>query len=272
MNHNLDDLIIDEPEVSKSSSSSKSILSKVALVVIVLIVGVVVSKLVMSDKGDPIETVKDKELQGIVDPGKTDPEFADLAKDGAPKVEDKKSISDIEGDSDLQMIKESSNTQTLSKNDNVDFGDGSDFNSDYGMDSGFGSSSIQDTPTPTKPATTSMEAPESSFTEAQPQYTPPPKPKPKPKPAPAPKRTTTHHTTAPAGMYYIQVGAFSKKPSEKYLNSIRAKGYKVFVLHSPNSTLYKVRVGPYRTRDEANAKLSSVNRALNIKALVLKGK
>jgi len=54
MSHNLDDLIIEEPKSSEGQKPKKSVLSKIALIIIVLIVGVVISKLIISDSGDPI--------------------------------------------------------------------------------------------------------------------------------------------------------------------------------------------------------------------------
>lgn len=58
--------------------------------------------------------------------------------------------------------------------------------------------------------------------------------------------TTTH-----AGVYFIQVGSFSKyTPNKKFLNSITNLGYK-YSYHKVDN-INKVLVGPFKSRTEAN--------------------
>ncbi len=252
MNHNLDDLIIDEPELE--SPKPKNLLSKLALIIIVLIVGIVISKLIISDKGDPVETVKDKELAQITDPSQTDPEIAKLAKEESFE-KDGGAL-----DKDLTPI-----NQETPKEDDINLED-TNFDSDYG--------SANFTPVQ------NLNQPETKPQVNKPKPTPKPaapaKEPPKPKPAPVKQQKPKQKPTTPkpvkraslVGKYFIQVGSFSKKPSPKYLNSIKQKGYTPFVIESGN--LYKVRVGPFNSFADAKAKLPAVNSALNTQGFVVK--
>lgn len=83
-----------------------------------------------------------------------------------------------------------------------------------------------------------------------------------PKPTPAPKPTTS--TTAQG--IFIQIGAFSKKPSNDYLSDISKKGYN-FKLHNTtvnSKEVVKVLIGPYASRNEATQKLEEVRKAFEV--------
>jgi len=73
-----------------------------------------------------------------------------------------------------------------------------------------------------------------------PQPAPPPAPKPQPAPQPRPART---------GRYVVQVGAFSIEANAKALQEKLAKiGQEAWIDHT---SLYRVRIGPFETREEA---------------------
>ena len=79
---------------------------------------------------------------------------------------------------------------------------------------------------------------------------------------PVPVKTST--STAATKGVYIQIGAFSKMPSDKYLSEITSKGYN-FKLHKMNvqgKELVKVLVGPYSSRTQAQENLNSVRTTL----------
>lgn len=73
--------------------------------------------------------------------------------------------------------------------------------------------------------------------------------------------------------YFIQVGAFSKKPTDKFLNNITKKGYR-YTIHTVNikgKSFNKVLIGPYPTSKIAKKDLTKIKKALNNKnAYVLK--
>ena len=75
--------------------------------------------------------------------------------------------------------------------------------------------------------------------------------------------------------YYIQLGAFSKKPSDKLLNSISKKGYNytVHTMTIKGKVYNKVLIGSYSTRAKATKLLNKVKKDFNNKnAYILKFK
>jgi|AAUQ01.1.fsa_nt_gi cell division septation protein DedD len=296
--HNLDDLIMDdEPEVKKSTSKLKSILSKVAVVIILLIVGVVINKLVMSDKGDPVETVKEKELQEIIDPSNTDPEIQNATKNGdfyeGNEVKERQQVNNNSNrrsnndnfgnnlvDDELEPMDNvetytntNSNKQRkepkMKEEDEVSLDSNFDFGADYGADD-IDSNPVQ-SDMAIAPQTNVVRKPaQNDFVDREePRVVRKPKPKPKPKPVRT-ERSRVKLQKPPSGAYYIQIVALSKKPSDKYLKNIESKGYRVFVVYS--GRFYRVRVGPYKTRDEAKSHIETVNKEFRTKAIVIKGK
>lgn len=86
--------------------------------------------------------------------------------------------------------------------------------------------------------------------------------KPAVKKEPTPVKTST--STAATKGVYIQIGAFSKTPSDKYLSEITSKGY-TFKLHKmtvQGKELVKVLVGPYSNRAQAQENLSNIRTTL----------
>lgn len=86
--------------------------------------------------------------------------------------------------------------------------------------------------------------------------------KPAVKKEPTPVKPST--STAATKGVYIQIGAFSKTPSDKYLSEITSKGY-TFKLHKmtvQGKELIKVLVGPYSNRAQAQENLSNIRTTL----------
>lgn len=119
--------------------------------------------------------------------------------------------------------------------------------------------------------------------EKEPVYTPPKKvAKPEPKVQkvvekkvekkvvkPVVKKTTstkTNSTTTKPKGTFVQVGAFSKMPSDKYLNNITKKGfkYKVYKVSINNKLFHKVLIGPYNSRGQAKLATDDIKKKLNI--------
>lgn len=94
------------------------------------------------------------------------------------------------------------------------------------------------------------------------------------KPAPAPKKVvksvvkkpvakTTTASSKVSG-YYVQIGAFTKQPSSKLLNEIKAKGFS-YVVHPmviKGKKYNKVLIGSYPTRKAAQNDLNNVKQKL----------
>ena len=72
--------------------------------------------------------------------------------------------------------------------------------------------------------------------------------------------------------WIIQIGIFSSKENSiKLRNKIREKGFVAFVdeiKNSKNQNLYRVRIGPYATRDEADKIKGSIKTKMNLKGLL----
>ncbi|MGJ0322466.1 SPOR domain-containing protein [Aliarcobacter cryaerophilus] len=66
--------------------------------------------------------------------------------------------------------------------------------------------------------------------------------------------------------YFIQIGAFSKRPSESYLKNIKNQGFKYKVIQEDvkGSTFNKLLIGPYSSRAAASNDVSAVKNKLNI--------
>ncbi|PRM90416.1 SPOR domain-containing protein [Aliarcobacter cryaerophilus] len=76
---------------------------------------------------------------------------------------------------------------------------------------------------------------------------------------------STNQETIGSG-YFIQIGAFSKRPSESYLKNITSQGFKYKVIQEDvkGSTFNKLLIGPYSSRATASNDVSSVKNKLNI--------
>ena len=72
--------------------------------------------------------------------------------------------------------------------------------------------------------------------------------------------------TTSANGYFIQIGAFSKKPTDSYLNNIKSANlkYKIHEENKNGSTINKLLIGPYASKEAANAAVSSVKQKLNV--------
>lgn len=82
----------------------------------------------------------------------------------------------------------------------------------------------------------------------------------------------TSTSSKPKG-YFVQIGAFSKKPSNSYINKIRNAGYK-YKIHKVEvkGKLYnKVLIGPYSSKAVAKQNIESIKKSLGLSgAYVLK--
>lgn len=80
-------------------------------------------------------------------------------------------------------------------------------------------------------------------------------------------------STSDLGGYYIQIGAFSKKPNRKFKNNIVKKGYyyKIYEVDVKGKTFYKVLIGPYPVKSLALKVISKVKKEFhNQNAYILK--
>ncbi|WP_198306391.1 SPOR domain-containing protein [Arcobacter vandammei] len=79
-------------------------------------------------------------------------------------------------------------------------------------------------------------------------------------------KTTTSSESAPSSGYFVQVGAFSKKPADSFINKIRAGNlkYKIYQ-HEVNGVLYnKVLIGPYPSKEAASQNIGNIKTTLDL--------
>ncbi|MEA2017129.1 MAG: SPOR domain-containing protein [Campylobacterota bacterium] len=89
----------------------------------------------------------------------------------------------------------------------------------------------------------------------------------------SPVETNFTKNSANVSGYYIQIGAFTKKPSDKLLNSISKKGYKytIHTMRIKGKVYNKVLIGSYNSRANATKLLNKVKKDFNNKnAYILK--
>ncbi|RBQ29661.1 SPOR domain-containing protein [Aliarcobacter vitoriensis] len=106
-----------------------------------------------------------------------------------------------------------------------------------------------------------------------------------PKTVETPKQPTTKTTTEPkksirdlvegkagsevsssASGFFVQIGAFSKRPNDSYLQSISKNGFSYKIIQDTvnGKTFNKVLIGPYNSRTAAQNEVSSIKSRLNI--------
>ncbi|MDZ7820137.1 MAG: SPOR domain-containing protein [Aliarcobacter sp.] len=66
--------------------------------------------------------------------------------------------------------------------------------------------------------------------------------------------------------YFVQIGAFTKKPSDSYINEIRNGGfkYKVYQIEIKGTIYNKVLIGPYSTRGSAGQDVDNIKEKLKV--------
>ncbi|MFT7879674.1 MAG: SPOR domain-containing protein [Sulfurimonas sp.] len=85
-----------------------------------------------------------------------------------------------------------------------------------------------------------------------------------------PQQTPTKYT--PRGNYYIQVGAFKKTPSKRFLKRIARSGFTYKITQRSPRGLKKLLIGPYSDKNSAKRALIRVKDLINKRAFLLKKK
>jgi cell division septation protein DedD len=241
--HNLDDLIIGEPD--SGNKGSKSLLTLVGLILIILIVGVFLAKLIFGGPESGTE-VQETELTGI-------------AKPAAPSSSTQAKAASASGAEEIPE-----ELQPIAKE--------------------------------TVPANKELTPPKTAKAPSKPQpveHTAQKRPRPKPETAaPAPVRTVAKskpkahksprelfakqkkpkasapRTAAGEKSYFIQLGSFKRMPDKKFLDKIKAQGYKPVIVKA--GPMIKVRIGPYGSYADAKAKLPTIKDQLGISGFVVR--
>ncbi len=246
--HNLDDLIIGEPR--GGGSRSKNILAVAAIILVVLIAGVTLARLFFGNDQTADREVK-TELSELVNP---------------------KSKNEKKFDSEIDKMAEESNIpEELKPLDNENLPKTAP---DEGTKNSKSSEKV------TKENSTAQKPLNSKKDDNIAQKSTLDKKEKLPKKTTSAKKeierknksTAKKNVTPPKKLFkqgskrYIQIGSFSKKPNEKYLKDIKAKGFNYTIMEQ--NGLHKVLVGPYSSYDDAKAKLPEVREKLNKAAFI----
>lgn len=240
----LDDLILNDPE--PENSKSKGILILLGLVVLLIIVGAILAKMIFSSPDDvKQESNKDvkKEINLTKNSSKenkkaqADLEDADLAPldDTAMPNADTVSIDDKPKDKKAEDKKENSDAMTITKaepKDNID-----------------------------------NEA-DTEVKKEQEKAKPKAKPKPKIQNVVHHDKPKTKRLIGGHGNVYIQVGSFSKGPTESFINKIRRAGFR-YRIKEVNG-FRRVLVGPFASEAEANRYLGRIKAQISPSAFIKK--
>lgn len=304
--HNLDDLIIDEIEPAQSNKT-KSFLTIIALAIVVLIVSIIFTKVMLKapeeeqllfDQNETELISPDLTLQSTPEPKEKSSEPIETPKEeDTLKIPEELSVSNVtenipapekekeknEISEELQETKVDPSPMTVEK--------------------------PADLPAPKPVETESEPAPapmpkaeEEKSTDildiveepvktpevpaAKPQIKKVPKQTVHKRPAPVRKQTVqkqkpanvitrphkTRATYTPRGNYYIQVGAFSKTPSKRFLNRIARSGFTYTITKRSPRGLKKLLIGPYSDKTSARRALKRVKDLINKRAFLLKKK
>ncbi|WP_292657531.1 SPOR domain-containing protein [Nitratifractor sp.] len=248
--HNLDDLIIGEPD--SGSKGSKSLLTLIGLVLIILIVGVFLAKLILSEPETPTKETN-PELTRVVKPA-----AGHSAATGTPasKARPAEEIPD-----ELKPLSD----ENFPKSDEL---------TPLTPSAPHHAKAAASRPASTAKTST---RPSAAPSKTQPNRAITVTSKPKTKKVRPSKlfANQKHKAKSPAAstasssrIYYIQVGSFKRMPNQKYLDKIKAQGYTPVIVKSGG--MIKVRVGRYSSYSEAKAKLPEVKEKLGIAGFVVR--
>ena len=84
--------------------------------------------------------------------------------------------------------------------------------------------------------------------------------------------TGTGYTADPStnSAWVVQLGSFKEQENaQNFISKIKKKGYTPFIEVNEDSSWYKIRVGPYPSKDEADQVVLDLKKAQDITAIVL---
>jgi len=96
------------------------------------------------------------------------------------------------------------------------------------------------------------------------------KPKPVYTPKEKPSKPISHASSNTPKGYYIQVGVFTNKPKQSYIDNISSYGFDTVVADTNRG--YSVRIGPFQSYDDAKAKLGNVREKVVPGAFIINNK
>jgi len=285
--HNLDDLIIDD--ISSNSSKTKSFLTIIALAIVVLIVAIILTKIILKD---PNERAILEEDTTLISPELT-LQKSDLSLHGVsaiakkptpvvvskPIVEKQKKQENQEEIETIVAVDEKSDADTSSQKAEQE----KYFREKVEREKRLKERAINEKAIEAKrkkeealqekqAKAKAAAAQERSIQELKAKKEKhPPKTKKAQKVAPKPVvKAAAKPVAKPSGHYFIQVGAFTKTPSRRFLSSITKNGFTYHVTKANSSGTKKLLLGPYNTKKLAYKAIPSVKAHINKHAFIIR--
>ena len=258
--HNLDDLIIDD--IKPEKSKGKGILSIIALLIILLIVAVVMTRMMLGES-DSNTTIATQGADDLISPELR------LDTSGQDHEAEKKELDQLSSMMEETLTDNDSGKEKSVQMPKTEAQQSSEAKAPVQTEA------VQPEPVHTadKPAkkpkinietiekesaAPQKQAPAKTEAEHKPQakkkevHTAEPKSKPKT----APNRNSS------SGVYYIQVGSFTKEPSKQFLSIISRNGFHYQLRN------HKLLIGPYRSDAAARSDLPRVRNKINKSAFI----
>lgn len=277
--HNLDDLIIDHIEPSRKSNV-KGFLTIIALAIVVMIVAIILTKIILKEPDNDQALFEQKEsemispdltLQSVTEPETKMPEPIKEETATVDENQTSQATASTEEKVKENLFEETSPaTQETAEQASVQ--------------------TPMAEPTPAAAPQSDVETKESAIAKTvapkvvEQKVEKPVQPKPQPvapkvveetvqqtpsRPANVltrPGETTAKTSSYGGGNYYVQVGSFSKVPSQNFLNRIKSNGFNYSVVQSGGSN--KLLIGPYPDRASVERALLQVRERINKNAFI----
>lgn len=279
--HNLDDLIIDHIEPKKSKA--KSFLTILALLIVMLIAAIVLTKIILKDPNEhPLATEENHTV--FISPELTlqTPAKQKRAEEVKPIKEETKPEKTADETSktvveESPLPVETVEEPTEPESETVTEAESTTVKEPVGKEESKPKTTLEieasktaEIPAPEfkeKEAPVKVETPvvtEPVEAATKPVTTTIKKVKPVVKPTTKPKPLTTTQ------IHYIQVGSFKKTPSKQFLGIIRRSGFRHLITQPNAKGLKRLLIGPYKSRQAAEAALPRVKDRINKRAFIIK--
>jgi DedD protein len=247
MDHNLDDLIIDNPE-SNHHNRLKGVLTIVVLILIILVFAIIFTKTILEDSS----TAK-KELEQDQSVYHKSPDL--LHQESKPKVEHKTEKPLIDkaltiNANDLiekQPIKQNNTTENSLEETN------------HNQEEVTEIPLKEETITPTQEHVTQTEEITETNTHTEVET----------KTEVVAQPSTSPSASTESG-YYIQVGYFAKEPSREFIQTIKKHNFTYTMVPYGNKGSKKFLIGPYPDKSQAQKQLAKVRKTINRRAFIIK--
>lgn len=271
--HNLDDLIIDT--IEPKNSKAKSFLTIIALAIVVMIVAIILSQIILKNPNEAILNEDDNTV--VISPELT---LQSVTQEESVKAPYIPTIEEIKPEVKLEENKKpttvTEETPEVSKAKPIET---VQITNEFQEEANARAALAAELKASEKKATLEKEAADKARMQAEEnkkieaEKIANAKAKAEKKSAPKPAEKVTKQTTQNKKIthpYFIQVGSFTKNPSERFLGVIKKSGFNYQITSPASNGLKKLLIGPYKTSAEVNNALKSVRDRINKSAFIIR--